>query len=123
MLQTIQAEQELTPMAFSLSMHNAISDLFHIALKVIKEITIIATGLERITLDFIVALGLLYEAENEVLIILFDKPIADLNSLFIVFLLLDSLWGKRHGINFCHSKQTRDDGEHPVQLNAFAKFF
>jgi hypothetical protein len=68
MLLTIQAEHELKPAAFSLSVHNVIADLFHIALNVTKEITIIALGMERITSVLIVILGFLYEGENEVLI-------------------------------------------------------
>jgi Beta-ketoacyl synthase, N-terminal domain len=131
MLQTIQAGQELSPTAFSLSVHNAIAGLFSIAFKINKEITVIAPGQEGIAPAFVEALGLLHEGENEVLVILYDEPIANfypigpfnLNTAFPCVLgFRVALVGDGLGIKLSRSTQSRDDGEHPVQLLALIKF-
>lgn len=131
MLQTIQAGQELSPTAFSLSVHNAIAGLFSIAFRNSQEITVIAPGKEGIAPTFVEALGLLHEGESEVLVILYDEPIADfypiapfkLNSPFPCVLgLRIALTGNGLALNLERSTQSRDDGEHPVQLPEFIRF-
>ena len=77
MLKTIQAGHELSPTAFSLSVHNAIAGLFSIIYRNSQEITVIAPGQEGIAPAFIEALGMLHEGADEVLVILYDEPIAD----------------------------------------------
>ena len=52
MLQTIQAGEELSPTAFSLSVHNAIAGLFSIAFSNTQEITVLAPGQEGIAPAF-----------------------------------------------------------------------
>lgn len=131
MLKTIQAGQELSPTAFSLSVHNAIAGLFSIAFKINKEITVLAPGQEGIAPAFVEAVGLLHEGEEEVLVILYDEPIADfypiapfnLNAAFPCVLGFRlALGGDGLALRLCRSMQSRDDGEHPVQLLALINF-
>ena len=131
MLQTIQAGQELSPTAFSLSVHNAIAGLFSIAFNNNQEITVIAPGREGIAPAFVEALGLLQEGAEEVLIVLYDEPIADfypiapfnLNTDFpCVIGVKIALVGKGLPLKLSRSTQSRDDGEHSVQLWALIKF-
>ncbi|WP_262963937.1 beta-ketoacyl synthase chain length factor [Methylobacter psychrophilus] len=131
MLQTIQAGHELSPTAFSLSVHNAIAGLFSIAYRNTQEITVIAPGQEGIAPAFIEALGMLHEGADEVLIILYDEPIADfypispfnLNSPNpCVLALRIALVGDGLPLQFDRCTQSREDGEHPVQLQLFLKF-
>jgi hypothetical protein len=129
MLKTIQAGHELSPTAFSLSVHNAIAGLFSIAYRNNQEITVIAPGEEGIAPAFIEALGMLHEGADEVLIILYDEPIADfypiasfnLNAAFpCVLALRIALSGLP--LQICRRAEFRDDGEHPVQLLMFLRF-
>lgn len=131
MLQAIQSGHELSPTAFSLSVHNAIAGLFSIAYSNSQEITVLAPGQEGIAPAFIEALGMLHEGADEVLIILYDEPIADfypiapfnLNIPFpCVLALRIGSTGTGLPLQFCRSSQSRDDGEHPVQLLALIKF-
>lgn len=131
MLKTIQAGEELSPTAFSLSVHNAIAGLFSIAYSNSQEITVIAPGQEGIAPAFIEALGMLHEGADEVLMILYDEPIADfyptapfkLNTAFpCVLALRIALSGDGLSLQFCRSTLPRDDGEHPIQLPAFLRF-
>jgi len=131
MLKTIQAGQELSPTAFSLSVHNAIAGLFSIAYRNSQEITVLAPGQEGIAPAFIEALGMLHEDVDEVLMILYDEPIADfypispfkLSAPFpCVVALKISLSGDGLPLQLRRSPQSRDDGEHPVQLLTFIKF-
>jgi Beta-ketoacyl synthase, N-terminal domain len=131
MLKTIQAGLELSPTAFSLSVHNAIAGLFSIAYGNSQEITVLAPGQEGIAPAFIEALGMLHEGADEVLIILYDEPIADFypiapfnlnTALPCVLGLRIALTGVGLALQFCRSSQSRDDGEHPVQLLALIRF-
>jgi len=141
MLKAIQAGEELSPTAFSLSVHNAIAGLFSIAYNNCLEMTVIAPGREGIAPAFIEALGLLHEnglhqnvlQENagEVLLVFYDEPIADfyplapfnLNAAFPVALALRvGLSGDGLPMRLSRASESRDDGEHPVQLPAFLRF-
>lgn len=131
MLTAIHAGEELSPAAFSLSVHNAISGLFSIAYANQQEITVIAPGFEGIAPAFIEALGLLQEGANGVGLILYDEPIADfypvfpynLNAEFPCALALKVLLqGDGLPMRFNYSSIPRDDGEHPVQLLTFLRF-
>ncbi|CAA9891915.1 conserved hypothetical protein [Candidatus Methylobacter favarea] len=130
-LKAIQSAEEISPTAFSLSVHNAIAGLFSIAYANQMEITVIAPGFEGIAPAFIEALGLLQEGAAEVLLVLYDEPIADfypispfnLNAQTTCALALRlALIGNGLPLQFCRSAQSRDDGEHPIQLLAFLKF-
>lgn len=136
MLKAIQAGEGLSPTAFSLSVHNAIAGLFSIAYSNSREMTVIAPGREGIAPAFIEALGLLdenglQENNNEVLLVFYDEPIADfypfapfnLNAPIPVALALRvGLSGDGLPVRFYRSSESRDDGEHPVQLLAFLRF-
>jgi Beta-ketoacyl synthase, N-terminal domain len=77
MLEIIQTGEDLSPTAFSLSVHNAIAGLFSIAFTNREEITVIAPCREGIHAAFVEGVGQLQEGINEVLLILYDEPIAD----------------------------------------------
>jgi hypothetical protein len=131
MLKAIQAGEEISPTAFSLSVHNAIAGLFSMAYANQMEITVVAPGLEGIAPAFIEALGLLQEGAAEVLLVLYDEPIADfypfspfnLNAQTTCALALRlALTGDGLPLQFCRSAESRNDGEHPIQLLTFLKF-
>jgi hypothetical protein len=131
MLQTIQAQDELSPTAFSLSVHNAIAGLFSMVYQNYCESTVIASGQDGIAPAFIEALGILQEGAAEVLLILYDEPVADFYPLApfncdvnfpCVVVLRLALAGQGLPMQFYRSSQVRDDGEHLVQLVTFLKF-
>jgi hypothetical protein len=131
MLKTIQAVQELSPTAFSLSVHNAIAGLFSIAFNNNQEITVIAPGQQGIAPAFVEALGMLEEGAAEVLIIAYDEPIADFyptapyklntpNPCVLGIRIANK--GEGLSINLSRSNQIREDGEQPLQLLAIIQF-
>ena len=131
MLKAIQSEDELSPVAFSLSVHNAIAGLFSIAYGNTQEITVIASGQEGIAPAFIDALGMLHEGAKEVLMVFYDEPIPDFYPvepfklsvpLPCVLALRIALNGDGMPLQFHRCNQSRDDGEHVLQLLAFIKF-
>jgi hypothetical protein len=132
MLQSMQKGEEVSPTAFSLSVHNAISGLFSMAYGCHREITVIAPGQDGIAPAFIEALGLLQEGHaDEVLIVLYDEPLSDfypslpfaLNAPAICALALKiSLTGSGLPLQFNRSPAHRDDGEHALQIFSFIKF-
>jgi hypothetical protein len=132
MLQNMQKGEEVSPTAFSLSVHNAISGLFSMAYGYHQEITVIAPGQDGIAPAFIEALGLLQEGHaDEVLMVLYDEPLSDfypslpfaLNAPAICALALKiSLTGSGLALRFNKSSAHRDDGEHALQIFSFLKF-
>lgn len=131
MLKTIQAGEEISPTAFSLSVHNAIAGLFSIAFNNSEEITVIAPCQEGIAAAFIEALGMLQEGADEALILLYDEPIADfyptapykLNTDYpCVAGLKISSKGEGTPYQLLQSSSARDDGEQPLQLLALIRF-
>ena len=131
MLKSMQEGEEVSPTAFSLSVHSAISGLFSIAYGYHQEITVIAPGQDGIAPAFIEAFGLLQEGQNEVLIIMYDEPLSDfypslpfaLNAPAMCALALKiSLAGKGLPLQFNRSSVPRDEGEHALQIFSFLKF-
>ncbi len=131
MLNAIQASDEVSPTAFSLSVHNAIAGLFSIIYTNQQEITVIAPGQEGIAPAFIEGLGILLEGADTVLLVLYDEPIADfypvspynLNANHTCALTLRiALTGEGLPLQFSRSSMTRKDGEQPIQLLAFLRF-
>ena len=130
MLKVIQTDEELSPTAFSLSVHNAIAGLFSIAYRNHQEITVIASGQEGITPAFIDALGILHEGATEVLVILYDEPVPDfypiapfnLNGSPCVLALRLTLSSDGLPLSLSRSTEFHDAGEHSVQLLTFLKF-
>jgi hypothetical protein len=68
---------EISPTAFSLSVHNAISGLFSMAYANHGEMTVIAPAEEGVAPAFIEALGLLHEKNDEVLLVFYDEQLPD----------------------------------------------
>ena len=131
MLKSMQKGEEVSPTAFSLSVHNAISGLFSIAYANHQEITVIAPGQDGIAPAFIEALGLLQEHHSQVLLVLYDEPLSDfypslpfaVNAPATCALALSvSLTGNGLPMRFCRSPAQRDDGEHALQIFSFLKF-
>lgn len=131
MLQTIQAGEELSPTAFSLSVHNAIAGLFSIAFNINQEITVIAPCAEGIAAAFIEAMGMLHEGKTEVLVLLYDEPIAEfypvepynLNSDHpCVIALKLARSGAGLALSFQFSGKNKNDGEQPAQLLTFIQY-
>ncbi len=131
MLKSMQKGEDVSPTAFSLSVHNAISGLFSIAYDYHQEITVIAPGQDGIAPAFIEALGLLQERHSEVLMVLYDELLSDfypflpfaLNAPAMCALALRiSLTGSGLPLRFYRSSEQRNDGEHAVQIFSFLKF-
>ena len=131
MLKAIQAGAEVSPTAFSLSVHNAIAGLFSMAYANHQESTVIAPGQEGIAPAFIEALGLLQAGADAVLLVLYDEPIADFYPLspfnldadhMYALTLRIALTGDGLPMQFSRSTMTHDDGEQPIQLPAFIRF-
>ncbi|MCK9397708.1 MAG: beta-ketoacyl synthase chain length factor [Methylobacter sp.] len=131
MLKSMQNGEEVSPTAFSLSVHNAIAGLFSIAYANHQEITVIAPGQDGIAPAFIEALGLLQEHQAEVLMVFYDEPLSDfyptppfaLDGPAVCALgLRISLAGNGLPIRFCRSPAQRNDGEHALQIFSFLKF-
>jgi hypothetical protein len=132
MLQSMQKGEDVSPTAFSLSVHNAISGLFSMAYGYHQEITVIAPGQDGIAPAFIEGLGLLQEGNaDDVLIVLYDEPLSDfypslpfaLNAPAICALALKiSLTGTGLRLQFNSSSARRSDGEHALQILSFLKF-
>jgi len=131
MLNTIQASDEVSPTAFSLSVHNAIAGLFSIIHTIQQEITVIAPGQEGIAPAFIEGPGILQEGADAVLLVIYDEPIADFYTVAPFNLNADNtsaltlriaLTGDGLPLQLSRSSMTRDDGEQPIQLFAFLRF-
>ncbi len=131
MLQTIQAGEELSPTAFSLSVHNAIAGLYSIAYANQQEITVIAPGREGIAPAFIEALGILQEGAVQVLVVFYDEPIAEfypvapfkLNADFPCALALRlSFSGEGMALRLSRAPKVGESGEQPQQLPPFIDF-
>ncbi|MGZ5000160.1 MAG: beta-ketoacyl synthase chain length factor [Methylomonas sp.] len=131
MLEILQTGEELSPTAFSLSVHNAIAGLFSIVFKDRLEISVIAPGRDGMASGFLEALGLLQEGHSEVLLVYYDEPLPAffptapfaLNLSFPCALALRlALAGEGVQMQFGRSSFARHDGEQPLQLPAFIKF-
>ncbi len=131
MLRAIQTENEVSPTAFSLSVHNAIAGLFSIIYVNQQEITVIAPGQEGIAPAFIEGLGILQEGADAVLLVLYDEPIADFYPVYPFNLNAEStcaltlriaLSGKGLPMQFSRLSIPHNDGEQPVQVLAFLGF-
>jgi hypothetical protein len=77
MIKLIEAGEEISPTAFSLSVHNAIAGLFSIVYGNTAEMTVLASGEDGIGPAFIEALGLLQEGGTDVLMVFYDEPLPD----------------------------------------------
>lgn len=131
MLKTIQAGEELSPTAFSLSVHNAIAGLYSIAYRNQQEITVMAPGREGLAPAFLEALGMLREGAAEALVVLYDEPIAEFypvapfalnGELTCALAMRLALAGKGMPLRLSRVPKNGEAGEQPVQLPLFVDF-
>lgn len=131
MMEKIEAGEDISPTAFSLSVHNAIAGLFSIAYKNKLQSTVIAPGEEGIAAAFMEAVGLLQEGEDKVLMVLYDEPLLDFypsvpfkltakNSCAIALCIAKT--GAGIPLRFSCLKAKGDDGEQPLQVPLLIKF-
>ncbi|MCK5831600.1 MAG: beta-ketoacyl synthase chain length factor [Methylococcales bacterium] len=131
MMEMIEGGEEISPTAFSLSVHNSIAGLFSMAYKNKLQSTVIAPGEEGIAAAFIEATGLFDEGYSEVLIVLYDDPLVSFypeepyklstNESCVVALSLSNV-GLGIPLRFSIQEQKGDDGEQPLQVPLLIQF-
>lgn len=131
MMEALEAGEEISPTAFSLSVHNAIAGLFSMAWANKLQCTVLAPGEEGMAPAFIEGLGLLREGAEQVLVVFYDEPLvafypsepyrlsSDTNCALA---LLIAKSGGGQALTLSSSSLTGNDGEQPVQLPAFIRF-
>ena len=131
MMEMLEAGEEISPTAFSLSVHNAIAGLFSIAWQNKLQSTVIAPGEEGLSAAFIEALGLLQEGAEQVLLVFYDEPMLDFYPFAPFKLSADESCalalriaksGEGQALRMSLLPLTGNDGEQPVQLPAFIRF-
>lgn len=131
MMKMLEAGEEISPTAFSLSVHNAIAGLFSMAWQNKLQCTVIAPGDEGLAAAFIEALGLLQEGAEQVLLVFYDEPLVDFypsapfklstnESSALALRIAKS--GAGQALTMSSLPLTGNDGEQPVQLMAFIRF-
>jgi Beta-ketoacyl synthase, N-terminal domain len=131
MIKLIEAGEEVSPTAFSLSVHNAIAGLFSIVHGNTSEVTVLAPGEDGIAPAFLEALGLLQEGTQEVLMVFYDEPLPEFypaepfqlsaNTSCAVALKITKD-GDGQAIRFKRDEQCGYVGEQPVQLPLLIQF-
>ena len=131
MMEMLEAGEEISPTAFSLSVHNAIAGLFSIAWQNKLQSTVVAPGEEGLAAAFIEALGLLQEGAEQVLLVFYDEPMLDFYPFAPFKLSADesralalriAKSGEGQALRMSLLPLTGNDGEQPVQLPAFIRF-
>ena len=131
MMEMIEAGEDISPTAFSLSVHNAIAGLFSIAFKNNTESTVVAPGEEGIAAAFIEAAGLLQQGAEQVLIVLYDEPLLGFYPTTPFKLSVESsravaltLSKTGHGmvVRFSSQQSMGDQGEQPLQIPLLIQF-
>jgi hypothetical protein len=131
MIELLEAGEEISPTAFSLSVHNAIAGLFSMAWENKLQCTVVAPGEEGLAAAFIEALGLLQEGAEQVLLVFYDEPLVDFypsapfklssdESRALALRIAKS--GEGQMLKMTSLPLTGNDGEQPVQLMAFIRF-
>ena len=82
LLEQLAAAEPLSPTAFSLSVHNAISALYSIARKDSANYVAVSAGDHSAEAGFTEALGLLADGAERVLVVVFDAPLPDCYARF-----------------------------------------
>ena len=82
MLEAMARGEELSPTAFSLSVHNMVGALFSIAKQSLLPVTAIAGGAESATAGLLEACGLLADGSPEVLLVMYDEPLPEAYASF-----------------------------------------
>lgn len=131
MIKLIEAGEDISPTAFSLSVHNAIAGLFSIVYGNTSEVTVLASGEDGIASAFLEALGLLQEGALEVLMVFYDEPLPEFYPAEPFQLSADSSCavalkitkgGDGLAIQFRRDGRCGYDGEQPVQLPLLIQF-
>lgn len=132
LLQDLQTGQELSPTAFSLSVHNAIAGLFSILHHNNQELSVLAPAAAGLGPGFIEALGMLAAGEPEVLLVFYDEvlpawfPAApwQLSNQFpcALALRLRPVSSKGIGLNFAVGQEQLETGEQALQLLNLIRF-
>ncbi|MGR9115337.1 MAG: beta-ketoacyl synthase chain length factor [Gammaproteobacteria bacterium] len=131
MMEMLEAGEEISPTAFSLSVHNAIAGLFSMVWQNKMQSTVVAPGEEGMAPAFIEALGLLEEGAQQVLLVFYDEPIVSFyptepyqlaTDQRCALALLIGKSGEGTPFKMSCSFKTGNDGEQPWQLPVFVKF-
>ena len=130
MMQEIEAGEEISPTAFSLSVHNAIAGLFSIAFNNKKQCTVLAAGEEGLATAFIEALGLFNEGEQEVLVVFYDEALPNffpyapykLTAKTSALALKLTQQGEGQKIQFSQGDMMANEGEQAIQLPLLIDF-
>ena len=131
MLQELQNGEEISPTAFSLSVHNAIAGLFSIAYGNQQEISVVASASGGIVPGFLESLGLLREGHAEVLLVFYDEslpafyptsPYQMTQPHPEALTLKLAATGEGLAVQLSRLRSTRHDGEQPLQLTALIRF-
>ena len=131
MMEMLEAGEESSPTAFSLSVHNAIAGLFSMAWKNKLQCTVVAPGEEGMAAAFIEALGLLQEGVEQVLLVFYDEPLVEFYPSAPFKLSTDESRalalhigksGEGQTLKMSSLPLTGNDGEQPVQLTSFIRF-
>jgi Beta-ketoacyl synthase, N-terminal domain len=131
MIKLLEAGEDISPTAFSLSVHNAIAGLFSIVYGNTSEVTVLAPGEDGIASAFLEALGILQEGEPDVLMVFYDEPLPEFYPSEPFQLSADSscavalkISKDKEGmaIQFSRGEVCGYDGEQPVQLPSLIQF-
>ncbi len=131
LIKMLEEGEEISPTAFSLSVHNAIAGLFSMAWHNKLQCTVIASGEEGLAAAFIEAIGLLGEGVEHVLLVFYDEPLVDFypsapfklsTDETCALALLIAKNGEGQTLKMSSLPLTGNDGEQPVQLIAFIRF-
>jgi len=130
MIQLLEADEEISPTAFSLCVHNAIAGLYSIVYANTSELTVLAPGAEGLAAAFLEALGLLQEGAPAVLMVLYDEPLPEfypsapfrLSAESCALAMKLTKTGAGLPVQLSRDATCGDDGEQPVQLPGFIDF-
>lgn len=131
MMEELEAGEEISPTAFSLSVHNAIAGLFSMVWQTKLQCTVVAPGEEGMAPAFIEALGLLQEGAEQVLLVFYDEPLVDFypsapfkmsEQVSCALALCIAKGGNGQKLSLSASPLSGNEGEQPVQLPTFIRF-
>jgi hypothetical protein len=131
MMEMIEQGEEISPTAFSLSVHNSIAGLFAMAYKNKRQCVVVAPGEEGLAAAFIEAIGLLQEGTDEVLVVLYDEPLEAFypSSPYKLSMPTSCAIALRIGktgsgttLRLSVQSKAGDDGEQPLQVPLMIQF-
>lgn len=131
MMERLEAGEDISPTAFSLSVHNAIAGLFAMVCGNQLQSTVLAPGEEGMAPAFLEALGLLQEGAEQVLLVFYDAPVMTFyptdpyrlsteQSCALALRIANT--GAGLPLTMTTSLMIGDDGEQAWQVPAFVRF-